>query len=120
MKKEVANKKKTTGSRSAGAQPVKKAAGKAVKKAASAVNIKTNNNNKTNRKGVIDKVQELIDENEETIHLVLEIAALTIQKSKISPKNKKIVRAALALIAEITSPEGVEVDKEFPILMHNN
>jgi hypothetical protein len=54
---------------------------------------------------VVDKIQKVMEEHEATIHLVLDIAAITIRKSNMSEKNKRISRAALALVSEIVGGE---------------
>ena len=57
--------------------------------------------NSDSRASLMTKVQNILEENEETIHFVLEIAAVSIDKSNMSEKKKKIARAALLLLNEV-------------------
>ena len=66
---------------------------------------------KVSNASVMEKLQDLIEENEETIHLILEIAAISIEKSNMSPRQKKISKAGLNFISEILSIEEDNTSK---------
>ena len=104
-KKPVSN-KKSTATKKPGIIPGNKTAGRT---RAGSRKTQTESGAQESRKGLVSRVQDIIGENEETIHLVLEIAAMTLERTEMSRKKKRISKAVLNLLSEILDTDYEEI-----------